>query len=256
MTTEYILEIVERFSMIATKHNPDEKWWLDWAVAAPGGAGKHLTASWLAMNSLKEVYREADDIQSCYEYFGGVGAQGLMAERLFNIKGRHQINEWSMDAITHLQSVFQQGVRIAHQDAYADSTQSEGHDLVLVDCGDLTAWKTREGEKPRALLDKVFSGNPRAVLLTDIACRYLHLQRDRYETLLGEGSCVDYYTYLHAFLDRLDDLYGYELHEGYYDRWSAVMALVPSDIAQNDATFMKHDRLKPTPDKPVGLSVL
>lgn len=246
--TDYILEIVEKFSIIASQPDNHEKWWLDWAVASPAGAGKHLTASWLAMNSLKEVYREADDIASCYEYFGGVGAQGLMAERLFNLR-YHQINEWSVDAVAHLHEVFL-GRCVMHRDAYADSTQSAGNDLVLFDCGDLTAWKTREGEMHRRALDKIFSGEPRAVLVTDIACRYLHLHRERYETLLGEGTCVDYRTYLEAFLTRLELLYGYTLAGGYYDRWSAVMALVPTGTAPDIGLLL------PTPDSPVGLSVM
>lgn len=248
MSDTYILEVVQKFAIQATRHEGHEKWWLDWAVNSEAGAGKHLTASWLAMQSLLQIY-EPEDIDYVYEAFGGVGAQGKMIEHLF-APDDHLIGEWSDDAVIHLDKTFSDdsNVRVWKQDAYDFDYQA--FDLIAWDCGDLTAWKTRPGEKHRAALDKVFSAEPKAVLLTDIACRYLHLHRARYETMLGEGTCVNYPTYLVAFLARIRALWGYRLCVGYYDRWSAVMALVPA--AEMPYAGMLH----PTPEEPIGLAVL
>lgn len=249
MSDTYILEIVQKFAIQATRHEGHEKWWLDWAVDSPAGASKHLTASWLALNSISLVYNPKV-IKTAYECFGGVGAQGVMINHLFDPV--HHIGEWSDDAVAHLKEVFKDVPSTAafKQDAYATGVLLAGYDLIAFDCGDLTAWKTREGEKHHAALDRVFSAEPRVVVLTDIACRYLHLHRERYETLLGEGTCADYPSYLTAFLNRIQALWGYRLVRGYYDRWSAVMTLVPEGVTTLGGVLI------PTPDEPVGLAVL
>lgn len=220
------------------------EWFLDYVLRSPKEAGKHLTAGWMAMNSLKEIYR-GDEIKTCWETFGGMGAQALMAERLFNLRS-HFVGEYSQDAVDHLQTVLPQKVTVRLEDAYKSNPAS---DLILLDFGDLTAWKTRDGEPHRLLLDRVFMKDPQAVVFTDIACRYLHLHKQRYESLLGSGSCESYETYLHALLGRLEGLYGYSLVAGYMDRWSTVMALVPSD-------FEPDGQLHLTPEFPKGLELM
>lgn len=247
MTDTHILQIVERFVFNAERHEGHEKWWLDWAVDSPAGASKHLTASWLALNAVLNVY-DKSEIKTAYEAFGGVGAQALMINDLFD--PMHHIGEWSDDAVAHLKGLFKDVPSTAafKQDAY--EAGYAGYDLVAFDCGDLTAWRTREGEKVHTTLDRLFSAQPKAVVITDIACRYLHLQRERYETLLGEGTCESYPSYLSAFLERIRTLWGYRLVTGYYDRWSAVMTLVPEDA------YSLGGILHPTPNTPVGLVVL
>lgn len=222
-----------------------DSWFLDYVLRDPKHAGVHLTAGWLALNSLKGVYK-GDEIQSCYETFGGMGAQALMARRLFNLR-EHFVGEYPDEAVNHLRRVLPREVTVMQRDAY-DSTPVG--DLVVLDFGDLTAWKTREGEPHRGLLDRTFSKEPKAVVFTDIACRYLHLHKDRYETLLGPDTCGGYTSYLRALLTRLEVLYGYSLVEGYWDRWSTVMALVPSEIAPGRGS------LQETPPSPVGLELL
>jgi hypothetical protein len=242
-----IARIVEKFTMQIEAPPPGrDAWFLDYVLRSPKEAGKHLTAGWMALNSLKEVYTGADDIKTCWEAFGGMGAQALMVGRLFNLH-LHVVNEYSMDAVEHLQSVLPQGTLVTHGDSYANP--NPGADLVVLDFGDLTAWKTRDGERHRLLLDQVFAHDPKAVVFTDIACRYLHLHRERYEGLLGPSTCGRYETYLAALLARLQALYGYRLHRGYHDRWSTVMALVPEDTEGRGLLF-------PTPDSPVGLELL
>lgn len=245
-----IAHIVEKFVMeIEEPEEGHDEWFLDWVLRSPKNAGRHLTAGWLGLNSLKEVYR-GDEIKSCREYFGGMGAQALFADRLFNLTpGLHDVIEFSHDAVAHLERALPRGAHAWWGDSY-DPRKSQPTDLAILDFGDLTAWKTREGEKHRELLDRVFALEPKAVLLTDIACRYLHLHRERYETLLGAGTCGSYEDYLNAFQRRLQRLYSYTPVVTHYDRWSAVMALVPEG---------PHDpvgKLVPTPESPVGLEIL
>lgn len=238
--------IVERFSMELGEAPPErDSWFLDYVLRSPKHAGIHLTAGWLALSSLRDVY-EPEDISFCWEAFGGMGAQALMVQELF-APGMHVVNEYAPEAVEHLRSTMPPEVFVTHGDSYANPNL--GADLVMLDFGDLTAWKTRDGELHRQLLDQVFAHEPKAVVFTDIACRYLHLHRERYEGLLGKYTCVDYETYLLALLKRFENLYGYTLVEGYWDRWSAVMALVPSGSAVGSA-------LSPTPAEPVGLQLL
>jgi len=246
-----ILSIVEKFSMTIEGPPPGrDSWFLDYVLRSPRQAGKHLTAGWLALNSLKEVYRQADDILTCREYFGGMGAQALMVQRLFNLD-YHMVLEYNQDAVDHMRRVLPKQVGTKQADSY-EPQQTQEADLVVLDFGDLTAWKTREGEQHRELLDRVFLLEPKAVVFTDIACRYLHLHRERYEGLLGAGTCGSYPTYLWALLARLQALYGYRLQAGYMDRWSTVMALVPEDAPGETTQASLND----TPDSPVGLEIL
>lgn len=243
-----ILHIVEKFNMTVEGPPPGrDSWFLDYVLRSPKQAGKHLTAGWLALNSLKEIYQGAYDIRTCREYFGGMGAQALMARRLFNLD-YHMVLEYNPQAVDHLYRVLPSGSAAMQADSY-DPKNTQHADLVILDFGDLTCWKTRDGEQHRELLDRVFLLEPKAVVFTDIACRYLHLHRERYETLLGPGTCATYPQYLAALLARLQDLYGYRLHRGYWDRWSTVMALVPEEIEGRPL-------LLETPASPVGLEIL
>ena len=244
-------KIVERFTMDLGETPPErDSWFLDYVLRSPKHAGVHLTAGWLALNSLKEVYRGADDIKTCREYFGGMGAQALMVQQLFNLD-YHAVLEYSEDAVEHLLRVMPSGVAVKWADSYAPKETQEA-DLVMLDFGDLTAWKTRDGEPHRELLDRVFGLEPKAVVFTDIACRYLHLHRERYETLLGAGTCVSYERYLGALLARIEVLYGYRLVRGFYDRWSTVMALVPVGVEWDDRIKMN---MIPTPESPIGIQL-
>jgi hypothetical protein len=241
-----IARIVERFTM-HLDDKPEDKWFLDYVLRSPRQAGVHLTAGWLAMNSLLEIY-EKDDIRSCDEWFGGMGAQAVMVEDLFGLE-KHVVGEYSLDAVRHLRSVLPEKVEVWHRDAYDESSFSIAQaDLQILDYGDLTIWKLRPGEPRRKLLEYVTGLIPKAILMTDIACRYLHLHRERYETMLGEGSCGDYATYLAALDDFVSQEFGYHVHRAFYDRWSTVMALVPNGIGA-EGVFV------PTPHDPVGLEI-
>lgn len=242
-----IAHILERYTM--TLEKPEEvgrdEWFLDWVLRAPGHAGKHLTAGWHAMASLRDVYGPTE-LEGVREYFGGMGAQALMAQELFDVKG-HTVLEYSEQAVDHLRKAIPFAT-VKHADSY-DASSWGPADFVILDFGDLTAWKTRDGEKHRQLLNRVFAHRPKAVLLTDIAARYLHLHKERYESLLGPGTCESYETYLYALVARLEELYGYTMVEGYSHRWSTVMALVPGKPEQRGFIY-------DVPAEPVGLELL
>jgi hypothetical protein len=241
--------ICEKWTMALDKpEDSRDTWFLDWVLRSPKQAGRHLTAGYRVYGSLLAVY-DASEIRSAQEYFGGMGAQSLMIQDIFN-PVEHVVTDYSDEAVQHLQRVLpSEDHQVFQADAYAESFWGSP-DLVGLDFGDLTVWKTREGEDQRGLLDRVFSKEPKAVVFTDIACRYLHLHRERYETLLGPNTCGSYRTYLEAFLNRLEGLYGYRLVTGCYDTWSAVMALVP------EGAFPDVGELVPTPSWPVGLELL
>lgn len=248
-----ILSICEKYPMTLEGPPPGrDSWFLDYVLRSPKQAGHHLTALHAATSSILDVYDE-HDIGFVQEFFGGMGAQALMVQDLLQ-PTQHIVQEYAWEAVQHLERVlpYPHRVDVRHVDAYDPEQDPVGDwlpDVVCLDFGDLTAWKTRDGEAHRALLDRVFGRDPKAVLVTDIACRYLHLHRERYEGLLGAGTCGSYETYLGALVGRLSVLYGYRLHRGFYDRWSTVMCFVPDDTPGDSL-------LAPTPESPVGLEIL
>lgn len=235
------LTICERWAQYVQP--PTEKWFLDYVVRQPLDSGVHLTAGWYSYRLVKDLGIE---INSAVEFFGGMGAQSLMIQDLFAPRS-HVVVDYSQEAVSHIKKQVA-GVTVIQADSY-DPMWAHQADLVGLDFGDLTVWKTRKGEKHRGLLDRVFEDEPKAVVLTDIACRYLHLHRERYETLLGKGSCASYETYLEAFANRLKNLYGYVVVRGFWHRWSTVMVLVPRGV-------VPPGYFVPTPESPVGLKVV
>lgn len=235
------LTICERWTQYAQPPSGDQPWWLDWAVRAPKDAGIHLTAG---LNAYRTLHAIQQDCATVIEYFGGVGGQTMMIQDLWEPR-EHHVVDYSREAIQHIATNVP-NVKTWVLDSYDPHTYRPA-DLVGLDFGDLTVWKTREGEKHRTLLDRVFAGEPKGVVLTDIACPYLHLHRQRYETLLGEGTCATYPDYLAALADRLEGLYGYRMVGGFYHRWSTVMALAPD---------RPRGEFVPTPRTPLGLEIV
>jgi hypothetical protein len=228
--------ICEQWSMELPEPVPGDPWFVDWALRSPKQAGQHLTAGFHAYTEIKDI-----QVETAVEYFGGIGAQALMIESIFAPK-QHLVMDWSIEATAHLKNL---GLNALQADSYRPRNTVKA-DLVGLDFGDLTVWKTRQGDHAE-LLDRVFLLEPKAVVLTDVAGPHLHLHRERYEALLGSGSCVDYPTYLQAFADLIAERWGYELQAGFYHRWSTVMALVPQRTT---------GKFEPTPATPVGLELL
>jgi hypothetical protein len=236
------LTICEKWTLYCPEPTEEGQWFLDYVLRSPRDAGIHLTAGLNAYQALSELGVKPD---TAMEYFGGMGAQSGMIQHFFSVRS-HLVLDNSEEAVRHIESNMEgYDVVASCEDSY-DPTSYRPADIVGLDFGDLTVWKTREGEKHRELLDRVFAGKPKGVVLTDVACRYLHLHRERYETLLGAGTCADYPTYLEALADRLEEIYGYVMVAGFHHRWSTVMALRPEGV---------RGEFIPTPESPVGLVV-
>lgn len=210
-----------------------DPWFVDWALRSPKQAGDHLEVSWKTFCALA-VHLGPNAIRSVHEYFGGIGAHALMVDNLFE-PVRHWVNDYSFAAVEHMHRVLPDLVKICQADSYNLDTSSVA-DLQVLDFGDLTVWKACNGPQ-KGLLDHVFALEPAAVTITDIAARYLHLQKGVYEPFLSPGSCDSYEAYLEAFSRLLEDRYGYVLLEGNYTRWSCVMAFVPEGT---HGRFRKH----------------
>lgn len=243
--------VCEKFMMDIPDQVDGDPWFLDWAARSPKQVSNHITAGYHAYAMVGAAYDPDVDIVTVREYFGGVGAQSLIIQDMFHPKA-HRISDYSPASVKHLEGLMRskRGVACIQADAYDLSFFSHA-DLVGLDFGDLTVWKTRDGEKHRKLLDRVFvNGRPKAVVLTDIAARYLHLHRERYETVLGAfGSCSSYEKYLEAFALRLQAIYGYQLVAGFGDRWSTVMTFVPEEVPTEQFGFQA------IPEKPIGLTI-
>jgi hypothetical protein len=216
----------------------EDKWWLDWAIAAPKHAGDHLTVSWITFESLLQVYGR-DAFATIHEYFGGIGAHALMLDDLFHPWLRHTVADYAPEAVEHMKRVLSpQGTEAIQADAY--KTPIPMADFHAMDFGDLTVFQAQSGKARGDLLDQVFATEPLAVTITDIAARYLHLHKKTYEPILGEGATSSYEEYLERFSRHLEDRFGYTLVEGNYTRWSCVMAFVPSGLTEH-GSFYKYE---------------
>lgn len=238
--------ICERWIMPLPDTEEGDTWFLDWLMRSPKHVGGHLSRSFHAFQSVLDTY-QSGDISSAMEYFGGMGAHALMIEDMFQ-PDYHLVQDFSQGSVDHMLRVLPEHIEVRQADSYAEESFMKA-DLVAFDCGNMTVWRTREGEDLRIVLDRIFGAEPKAVLLTDIALPYLHLQRKLYEGLMGEGTCATAEGYLRGLADRIEDLYGYTMTSGFYDRWSTVMTFVPESVGTPGG-------FHPTPESPVGLELL
>lgn len=241
-----IASICERWGMTVDDSARDPQAFHHWVLKYPNQVSGHLTRSWHAYQSVLSLYGPGV-IKSAVEYFGGIGAHALMIQELFEPE-KHVVYDYSQDAVEHLRRAVPLDVQVEWGDAYHPANHVAA-DLVAFDCGDMTAWRTRDGENVRMALDRIFEAEPKAVLITDIACPYLHLHRSRYESLLGPGTCETYESYMYALAGRLEALYGYTMLTGFFNRWSSPFVMVPAGAAKNGV-------FQPTPWSPVGLELL
>lgn len=224
-------------------------WFLDWVRREPEQVSRHLTAGLMAYASLQLVYGPGE-LASAREYFGGIGAQTLMIQDGIRPE-HHTVLDSSAESAAWLSAgMAHRPVQVHQADSYLPSSTLPA-DLVGLDFGDLTAWRLRPGQPQRELLDRVMTGRPKAVVLTDIAGPRLHLHRERYGEVLHRRpqSLANYPTYLYALDDWLRAHYGYRMVRGYWHRWSAVLALVPA------ARMAEEGALLPVPEEPKGLAL-
>lgn len=206
----------------------EDKWFLDWVVADPKHAGRHLACSYNTFESLLDIFPR-NTIDSILEPFAGMGAHALMLEELFQ-PGDHVVRDYAVEAVEHMKRVLPRNVTVQQADAY-DPKNTDPAGLVAMDFGDLTVRRAQLDNPRGRLLERVFAHEPMAVTITDIAAPRMHLNRKHYEKVLGAGTCTTYPEYLRAFADHLTERYGYVLHEANYTRWSCVMAFVPEMLA-------------------------
>ena len=238
MTTATICDIWE----LELPEPAEEAWFLDWVMRSPTQAGKHLKCSWLAYQSLANLYAP-EDVTTAREYFGGMGAHALMIQELWSPL-EHDVLEFSGDAVAHLNNTLPEGILAWHTDSYLPPN-TQAADIVGLDFGDLTVFKAQEGKPHGDLLERVFMLEPKGVVMTDIAARYLHLQKKSYEPLLGKGTCNSYPGYLDAFYAQIRERFGYKRVNTYDNHWSSVTSLVPEDFPMPYLDKQEYFKLDP-----------
>lgn len=237
--------ICERWEMPLADGGDSSRWFVDWVRRDPKQAGAHVTAGYCAYRALSLVYTP-DELRTAEEFFGGLGCQSLIINGLWQPE-QHTLHEQHPSGVEHLRGLLP-WADVWRSDSY--TVEPVGADLVGLDFGDLTAWRLREGQAHRRLLDAVFSHRPKAVVLTDIAGPRLHLHRERYGDVLGAASLSDYPTYLEALVRWFQTTYDYVLVRGYWQKWSTVLALVPAE------NFIGLGAMNPVPDGPRGIEIL
>lgn len=247
------LRIAELFD-IDVPEPGEEKWFADWMLREPTQVSGHLTAGWTVLDEIAKYIQQNDDgIYSALELFGGIGGQSLMIDHIFEPLS-HRIVEQSEEAFIHLSDLGANRTwpwKVSHKDSYSLKAEDYAdQDLIVADFGDMTVWRTRAGEKHRHVLDLVAEARPRAFMVTDIAGPRLHLQRERYESLLGAGTCSDYESYLQLLVKRLEVILGMNFLYGSYQRWSAVLGFVSTE------GWAMSPTLEMVPGYPKGLQIL
>jgi hypothetical protein len=229
--------VCERWPIQIEEPKPgDDPWFADWCVGQPAQKSLSMTGGFHSYQKVK------------YETFGGVGAQSLMIQDFFH-PDIHIVGEYTQIAVDHLKRNLK-GVDIRLADAFKTSFPKHV-DLMALDFGDLTVWKTREGQPHRDLIDRAFATYPKALLMTDVANQRMHLHRQRYESLLGTGATEDYPTYIHAMDEYMFSLYGYRLLSGFWHRTASKLTFVPAP----EVPLIGRE-IGPTPTSPVGLELL
>ena len=238
------IRILEKWDLPSPVAEKNE-WFGDWANRKPHEVSRHLTMGWHALQELRSL----QDVQSVHESFGGIGAQALVAEKLWPTS-HHTVRDFSMSAVMYLSENLpvREGLEILGGSTY-DPLNFVTADVQIADVGDLTA--TRMNLFPyRAWLDHTFGSGAKAVVLTDIAGRLLHLHRVAYGTALGAKPVSNYPSYLVDVGNLVYKRYGYVATKTFYHRWSAITVYEP--------WWERYEgqELIPCPATPIGLEIL
>jgi hypothetical protein len=241
------VRICERWDMDLQLEDQEESF-VRWVTKDPRQVSGHLTRGWAALQDVSEFYPPGS-ISSVVEYFGGMGAQARMVQEIF-LPTQHTVMEYSPQACARMRKELPITVTVSQGDSY-DPDNYRAADLVVVDFGDLTAFRLDQHDGVRSLLHFVFGSRPRAVVITDIAGPRLGLHRQRYSRIL-EDPCETYQDYLKALFRLFRQRYGYGLLKAYAHHWSTVATLVPLPTPRAAGPRP----ILPTPASPVGLEVL
>lgn len=237
------IRILEKWDMETPVAQRNE-WFGDWLNRRPNEVSRHITMGWHALQELRSL----QDVQSVHESFGGIGAQALIAEELWPT-ARHTVRDYSSSAVRYMVEnlPMRKGLHVFPGSSY-DPDLFVTADVQLADVGDLTA--TRMNQFPyRAWLDHTFGSGAKAVVLTDIAGRLLHLHRETYSRDLGV-QVETYEQYLGALGHFVLRRYGYAPTKTFYHRWSSITVFRP----RPDYQVVHY--LTECPATPIGLEVL
>lgn len=246
MTVKF--QIVEQFEIEVPEQDPDEPlWYASWAIEQSGKMNKPVQSSWAMLRSLADFY-DNGQIGSVVEYCGGIGAQSLMIQELFEPR-RHEIMDWSEQATNHIRSIMpkNRNIIVRTADAYDPDTFQKANFQVL-DIGDLKSYNLKPGTPQRGAFDRIFESQPLAVAIAEVSGIRLGLHRRLHEEFLGK-PCPDYRTYLGHFFDFVEEVWGYAPVEIFHNGQFAKAALVP-------AYFSPERKFSSIPDSPMGLRVL
>jgi len=222
------------------KHN---EWFADWALRKPNEVSRHIT---MGYHALHEVHSLGLEIDSVYEPFGGIGAQALIIEDMWPT-ARHYIRDNSWSAVSYLaENLPRRGGLVVMGGSSYDPRNFVRADLQVADVGDLTAVKWTQ--KPvDAWLKHTFSSGAKAVILTDIAGRLLHLHRKTYSKALGKP--IRWYSdYLLATGEYVKDRFGYTATKSFYHHWSSITVFTPESPDPH--------QIISCPTEPQGLEIL
>jgi hypothetical protein len=214
------------------------EWFGDWVLTRTSANSRHVTASWAAVQVLARHVPAGGTVR---EYFGGLGCQALIIRDALN-PAEHWVGELHPAGYAHLRKLFRMtGVQVARANAY--QVRVEPADLVALDFQDFTVHKAVT--ERAGWLGLVFGSARRGILLTDSGGSKLHLHRDLYEADLGH-PCGSYPEYLAGLDGWLRREFGWRVVAGFYQPWTAVLALAPGAKGPPPA-FM------PPPARPVGI---
>ena len=220
------------------KHN---EWFADWALRKPNEVSRHIT---MGYHALHEVHSLGLEIDSVYESFGGIGAQALIVEDLWP-GALHYVRDYSESAQRYLRENLPGSIAVLGGSSYLPSNFVEA-DLQIADVGDLTAVKWTQ--KPvEDWLERTFSSGAKAVVLTDIAGRLLHLHRKTYSKALGKP--IGWYSdYLLATGEYVKNRFGYTATKSFYHHWSSITVFTPESPDPRQLVSCPYD--------PRGLEIL
>lgn len=220
------------------KHN---EWFADWALRRPGEVSKHLTMGYHALHSIRDLL-----VDSVHESFGGIGAQALMVD-YFWPRARHTVRDYSTAAVNYLSTNLPPYIQVMGGSTYNPDNFIKA-DVQVADVGDLTVHKW-DKEPYDKWLDHTFQTGAKAVVLTDIAGRLLHLHRATYSKVLSTPVNT-YEQYLKAMAVKVFAWYGYVATKTFYHSWSSITVFRPWWPG-----YEGHD-LQPCPTEPRGLEIL
>lgn len=161
-------------------------------------------------------------IDTVVEYFGGVGINSLMAQKLLN-PSYHIIYDLDEKCIKHLKKNFKKVVKTNSYKIIGSNNYNNC--LYDMDFNSFTAKQFIDNDKNiQDSLTQTFKRKPKAVILTDSALPYLHLNKKIYEKILGLGINHEM-DYIIGFSKLLKNKYNYFITKCTYHAHAAYFLI-------------------------------